>query len=49
MQALDTHAPTAAEPSLMDELRALPRWIYAVAGGIAAAAMGALLGGAMQL
>lgn len=49
MQAIDTHAPPAAEPSLMEELRALPRWIYAVAGGIVAAGMGALLGGAMHL
>lgn len=51
MQATDTHhhEPVADAPSLMEELKALPRWVYAVAGGVVAAGMGALLGGAMQL
>jgi hypothetical protein len=41
--------PDAPMPSLMDELRALPRVVYVIGGAVVAAAMGALLGGAMAL
>ncbi|WP_156367737.1 hypothetical protein [Brevundimonas sp. Leaf363] len=36
-------------PSLMEELRRLPRIVYAVGGGVFAAIMGAMLGGAMHI
>jgi hypothetical protein len=36
-------------PSLMEELRRLPRAVYAVGGAVVAAIMGALLGGAMHI
>ena len=45
------HRPANVEssPSLSDELRALPRAVYVVGGGVLAAIMGALLGGAMHI
>ena len=36
-------------PSLMDDLRNLPRAVYAIGGGVLAAIMGAMLGGAMHI
>ena len=36
-------------PSLVEELRNLPRVVYALGGGVIAAIMGALLGGAMHI
>lgn len=33
-----------AEPTLMDELRALPEWVIPIAGAVAAALMGMLAG-----
>ena len=36
-------------PSLAEELRRLPRMVYAIGGGVLAAVMGALLGGAMHI
>jgi len=40
---------TESMPSLMEELRNLPRVVYAIGGGVMAAVMGALLGGAMHI
>lgn len=38
-----------AGPTFMEELRALPRWVVPVAGGVMAALMGAMLGGALHI
>ena len=38
-----------AEPSLMDELRALPGWVIPVAGGVVSALMGMMLGGMLRI
>lgn len=38
-----------AGPSLRDELAALPAWATVVGGGMIAALIGALLGGALQV
>ncbi|RZJ93665.1 MAG: hypothetical protein EON88_14220 [Brevundimonas sp.] len=39
----------APMPSLTEELKRLPRVVYAIGGGVLAAIMGALLGGAMHI
>ena len=36
-------------PSVMEELRALPGWVAIAGGGVFAALMGALLGGALHI
>lgn len=36
-------------PSVMDELRALPRWIYVVGGGAFSAFLGVMMGAAFRL
>lgn len=37
------------EPTLKEMISDLPPWVTVVAGGVAAAAMGALLGGALHI
>jgi hypothetical protein len=37
------------EPTIKELLNDLPPWVTVVAGGLAAAAMGALLGGALHI
>ena len=37
------------QPSLMDEMQAMPRWVVPVAGAFVAALMGMLLGGALAV
>ncbi len=38
-----------SEPTLKEIISDLPPWVTVVAGGVAAAAMGALLGGALHI
>jgi len=42
-------APAVPEPTVGEMLRAVPGWVMILGGGIVAALMGALLGGALQI
>jgi hypothetical protein len=42
-------APVVSEPTVGDMVRAIPGWAVIVGGGVVAALMGALLGGALQI
>lgn len=41
--------PAVPEPTLQELVADLPGWVTVVAGGVVAALMGALLGGALQI
>lgn len=41
--------PAVPEPSLKELVAALPGWVTVVAGGVVAAMMGAMLGGALSI
>lgn len=47
--ANDGYQPRQAEPTLREEIAHLPAWLHIVGGGMIAALMGALLGGALRL
>ena len=47
--AVARRAPGVSEPTLKEMISDLPPWVTVVAGGFAAAAMGALLGGALHI
>lgn len=52
-QARRFHAATANDgyqmPSVMDELRALPRWVMIMTGGAFSALMGLMMGAALHI
>lgn len=47
--ANDLEAAKPADPGLSELVGELPAWVTVVAGGVVAALMGALLGGALQI
>ena len=50
MEAVNaTPVRPSAEPTLSQALRALPAWVTIVVGGVVAAVVGAMLGGALHI
>jgi hypothetical protein len=47
--ANDGYRPYPAKPTVTEEFAGLPAWVHIVGGGVAAALMGALLGGALHI
>ncbi|MEJ6788553.1 hypothetical protein BrevBR_03275 [Brevundimonas sp. BR2-1] len=47
--ANDGCRPTPVQPTLREEFAGLPAWLHIVGGGMIAALLGALLGGALQV
>ncbi|WP_332658058.1 hypothetical protein [Brevundimonas sp.] len=47
--ANDGYRPYPAEPTVAQEFAGLPAWVHIVGGGVVAALMGALLGGALHI
>ncbi|WP_439472288.1 hypothetical protein [Brevundimonas sp.] len=41
--------PETAEPTVGEMVRAIPGWVVVVGGGVVAALMGAMLGGALHI
>lgn len=47
--ANDVYRPHLAKPTVTEEFAALPAWLHIVGGGVIAALMGAMLGGALHV
>jgi len=47
--ANDAYSSYAVKPTMAQEFSGLPAWLHIVGGGVAAALMGALLGGALHI